>query len=163
MKSADRQEKIELMATRLLARSISIHCARFTHSAATSLSWVSMLSRRERFAPQPAAAHRAAANREVDARIVKRRQDGLLDLIERHHAASDAMLNPLEGAGNLPDAAVRVFLRLSRDRIVIDHRLQHERVVGIEPEGETLFARRRIDRGLGERRHVPRRDARAPA
>ena len=42
MKSVDRQEKIELIATWLLARSISIHCARFTHSAATSLSWVSI-------------------------------------------------------------------------------------------------------------------------
>ena len=35
-------------------------------------------------APQPAAADRAAAEREETPRIVERRQDRLLDLIERH-------------------------------------------------------------------------------
>src|SRR4051812_1510427 len=52
----------------------------------------------ERLAAQPSAAHRAAAERKVSARIVERRKDCLLDLIERQAAPGDPVLQPLEGA-----------------------------------------------------------------
>ena len=42
----------------------------------------------------------------------------------------------LERPGDLPDAVARIHGRPARDRIVIDHRAQDERVVGVHPEGE---------------------------
>ena len=77
---------------------------------------------------------------------MKAGEDRLLDLIERQRPAGDMMLQPLERAGNLPNAFRRVLGRAFLDRIMIDHRLQHEGVVRIQPERQPLLARRLVDR-----------------
>src|SRR6185436_19624847 len=102
--------------------------------------------RRKGFAAQPAAAGGAAAEREEDARIVEAGEDRLLDLIEGDRAAGDAVRQPLERAGNLPDALRRIGARPSGNRIVIDDGFQHEGVVRVEPERDLLLARHLVDR-----------------
>src|SRR5439155_10802394 len=88
---------------------------------------------REGLAAQPAAAESSPAKRQIDARIVKPRQDGLLDLIEGQRTAADAVREALERAWNLPNALRRVLRRPLGNRIMVDHGLQDDRVVGIEP------------------------------
>src|SRR5439155_4909306 len=67
------------------------------------------LGRRERLAAKPAAADGPAAEREIDPRIVERGQDRLFDLVKRQRAAADSVREPLEGPGDLPDAAGRIL------------------------------------------------------
>src|SRR5204862_2963766 len=74
----------------------------------------------------------------------------LLDLVERQHASPDAVLQPLEGAWNLADALRRIVRRVPLNRVVIDDRPQHDRVVGVQPKGDLLFTRHLADRGRGD-------------
>jgi len=53
----------------------------------------------------------------------------------------------LEGAGRLADALGRVFGRAARRGIAVDDGAQHQRVVGIQPEGDLLVFRPRVDVG----------------
>src|SRR5919198_2036247 len=71
----------------------------------------------ERFGSKALSAHSASTEREVEARVVKVRQDVLLDLIQRQRAAADAVGEPLEGTRDLPDALRRVLLRARLNRI----------------------------------------------
>src|SRR5207247_4645975 len=80
------------------------------------------LGRRERLAAKPAAADGPAAEREIDPRIVERRQDRLFDLVKRQRAAADSVREPLEGPGDLPDAAGWILRETAVYRIVIDDR-----------------------------------------
>ena len=134
-------------ADRDLVRLASIckHCGRLTHSLATSVSCVSSRSGRERLAAQTPAADRAAAEREIHARIVEGRQDRLLDLVEGHRLAGDPMRGALERAGNLPDAVRRVVVAALRDGVVVDDGPQDDRVVRVQPERHLLVARQRAD------------------
>jgi hypothetical protein len=90
------------------------------------------------FASEPAAADGAASEREVETRFLELGQDGLLDLIERHRPAGGVPRRLLEGAGNLPDARGGKRAAASVNRVVIDDGLEHERVVGIDPERHFL-------------------------
>src|SRR6185295_2855133 len=92
--------------------------------------------RDEGLAAQPAAAGGAAPERQEHARIVEAGQDRLLDLIEGDRPARDAMLKPLERAWNLADALFRIVGGAPGYRIVIDDGLQHQGVIGVEPEGD---------------------------
>src|SRR6185503_6540930 len=105
--------------------------------------------RGERLAAQPAAAGRAAADGEKHPRVVEAGENRLLDLIERDRAPADAVRQPLEGAGNLADALGRIVGRPACDRIVIDHRLEDERVVSVEPERELFVARQLVNGDAG--------------
>src|SRR5262245_56806266 len=102
-------------------------------------------------ASQAPAANRASPEGEIDAGIVKLRQDRLLDLIQRQRPAGYAMGEPVERAGNLTDAFRRILRRPALNRIVIDDRPQHDRVVGVQPEGQLRVARLLSDRGPGQR------------
>ena len=122
-----------------------------THSLATSASCCSICAPGERLAAQPAAADRAAAEREVDARIVELGQDRLLDLIERQRPAGDAVRQPLERARNLPDALVAdSSADASRNRVVVDDRSQHQRVVRVQPEGDLVVLRQLVSGSGGQ-------------
>ena len=110
--------------------------------------------RRERRASQTAAAERAAAERQVDAGVLKARQNRLLDLIERQRTSGHPMRQPLERTWNLADAVRRVLRRSLGYRVVIDDRLQDDRVVSVQPERELLVARCRLDRHAGQRPDV---------
>src|SRR3982750_868291 len=98
-------------------------------------------------AAQAAAADGAAAEREEQPRILEPGQDRLLDLVERHRASGRTEGVAIEGTGDLLDGGLQ--------RIVVDHRLQHERVVGVHPEGDLLPVRPPL---VSRRRHVERRD-----
>ena len=74
----------------------------------------------------------------------------LLDLIERQRSAAGPELMTLERAGNLPDAVWRVARRGALNRIVIDDRLQHQRVVGVQPERDLLVPRQPGDLNGGK-------------
>ena len=63
----------------------------------------------EGFAPEPAAADRAASECQEEPRIVERRQHRLLDLVERERPAGHPARRALEGPGNLSDAALRIL------------------------------------------------------
>ena len=96
--------------------------------------------RHKRRAAKTSAANRPSADREVETGIVEAGQDGLLDLIERQLAAADPMRQAFEGARDLPQALCWIRRRLSVDRIVVDNRLQDERVVGIQPERDLIVS-----------------------
>src|SRR4051812_39890229 len=103
--------------------------------------------RRVSLAAQAAAADGAAAEREEQPRILEPGQDRLLDLVERQRASGSTERGPIEGAGDLFDGALQ--------RIVVDHRLQHERVVGVHPERFLLPWRPSL---VGRGGHVERGD-----
>jgi hypothetical protein len=61
----------------------------------------------------------------------------------------------VEHAGNLADAVGRVRGRASADRVAVDDGLQHEAVVGVQPERDLPLARPRVGAlHAGERRQV---------
>ena len=60
------------------------------------------------------------------------------------------MRQPLEGAWNLPDALRRIVRRVPLNRIVIDDRPQHDRIVGIQPERDLFLSRHPGDRCRGD-------------
>ncbi len=70
-------------------------------------------------------------------------------------AAGGAVRQSFERAGNLADAVDGNSAARAADRIAVDDRLQHERVVGVDPVGDLLLARPRI---VGRGRDVERRD-----
>ena len=131
------------------------------HSFAASVSCASSFARGEGLASQAAAAHRASPQCEIDAGIVELRQDGLLDLIQRQRPAGYAMREPVERAGNLTDAFRRILRRSPLNRIVIDDRPQHDRVVGVQPEGQLRVARLLSHRRPGQRSNVVSRRPRS--
>src|SRR6266545_67923 len=98
-------------------------------------------------AAQPSAAERAAAEREIEARLLELRKDRLLDLVERYRAAGGTKRVLVEGAGDLLDGALH--------RVVIDDGLQHECVVGVQPERHLLRLRPCL---IARCRHVERGD-----
>ena len=119
-----------------------MHSARVTHSSGDLDELLLEQRLGERLAAQTAAADRTAADCKVQPGIAERRQNGLLDLIERQRPPADAMRQPLESAGGLADAALRVIGRAARRRVVVDDGPQDERVVGVQPERDLLVARR---------------------
>ena len=72
------------------------------------------------------------------------------------------MREPIERAGNLTDAFRRILRRSPLNRIVIDDRPQHDRVVGVQPECQLRLARLLSHRRPGQRSDV-RVEARAVA
>src|SRR6185295_6899177 len=67
-----------------VGRAIDVHALRVADTFGRSLTELLFQRiRRERLAPQPAAAGRAAAQREKHPRIAEGRQHGLLNLVER--------------------------------------------------------------------------------
>src|SRR5687767_15894025 len=83
-----------------------------------------------RFAAQTAAPDSAAAEREVQPRVLELWQDRFFDLVERDGTSGYAMFCPLERARDLTNAFRRIRFAGAVDRIVIDHRLQHDREIG---------------------------------
>ena len=111
--------------------------------------------RREGFAAETAAADRAAADRKVQPRIGKRRQDRLLDLIERERPARHAMRELFECARGLADGALQGIGRTARSRIMIDDRAQDERVIGVQPERDLFVPRQLVGVDVCELVDVP--------
>src|SRR5262249_26463275 len=103
-----------------------------------------------RLAPKTTATYGTAPQSEVHAGVLKRRQDGLLNLIERQRAASYPMRQLLERSGYLPDASSRVLLRTLPDRVRIDDSPQDQGIVGIEPERLAFLGRQGVDRRGGQ-------------
>ena len=122
----------------------STHCDRVTHSLATSVKLLVEGRGREGLAAQPAAADGAAAERKKDARVSERGENRLLDLIEGDAAPAHAV-RTLERTRNLPDAAAPDNPATVPDRIAVDDRLQHDRVVGVQPERHLFVTRRGRD------------------
>jgi hypothetical protein len=117
-------------------------------SLATSASCCSIcagerLARRRRRRP-------SRGQREVDARIVELGQDRLLDLIERQRPAADTVRQPFERARNLPDALVGVLGGALRNRVMVDDRPQHQRVIRVQPERDLVVLRQLVSGSGGQ-------------
>ena len=160
MKSAARQLRMGLMLTLPVSRVDLGPPRRHGELCFRLLELLVDRFRAECLAAKPSAADSPPPEREVHARVVELRQHGGFDLVERHLLPRDRVRRPFERAGNLPDAVRRILLCRSTNRIVIDDRLQHERVVRVQPERLLLIAAPlRIARR--DRRRVQRRDVAA--
>ena len=99
---------------------------------------------------QPAAADGAAPERQKHPGVTERREDGGLDLVERELSARHRVPDVVECARYLADAVRRIQREVTANRVVVHDGTKHERVVGVQPEGDPLPGRPAVETG----RHV---------